>query len=558
MILLPSLILRSCHRLLLKVPWRGPEGGTDLVETLIKTVREEHLLLVLDNFEHVLDACTVVAASLDGCRALHVLVTSRMPLHLSREQQYPVVPLAVPDVANLPTDLSRLSQYESVALFIARARAVKPHFEVTTAKGSCGQICVRLDGLPLAIELAAARIKLLHPSALLGRLDHRLTVLTGGARDRPSRQQGFRNTINWSHSLLSDQEQALFARLSVFAGGWTFERAEAVCSFDTPLDLLEGMTSLLEKSLVRQEGEMPRFSMLETIREYAIEKLDEQGETEMTRERHADAVLAFAEEAAFRLRENNSVAWLDSMQEEHDNVRAALGWLVTKVDAERALRLTGAIWIFWYFRNVYAEGWRWLEAALALPAPYSAASRAMALRGASAMAHVRGDLEHSHQYGEESLALYREAGDDEGIAYMCLNQAIGHAGEEDVEGALKYLEEGEAMTQQLGNPGLIAQGLNIRGNILYQQGREDDGAQLWEQGVAILRKSGLTWNLAQTLGSLAIHHREHGDYHQAAHFLEEGLAAAKRQEIRAIWRICTLIGQQCWFIKATSKERRPT
>jgi predicted ATPase len=294
---------------------------------------------------------------------------------------------------------------------------VNPHFEVTNANApAVAEICVRLDGLPLAIELAAARIKLFHPSALLGRLDHRLTVLTGGARDRPSRQQTLRNTIEWSHSLLSDQEQALFARLSVFAGGWTFETAGTVCNPDPAFDVLNDMTSLVEKSLVRREdSEEPRFSLLETIREYAAEKLEARGETEAMRRRHAEIFLDFAEEMGHGFRgSGNRAVWLNRFAGEHDNLRAALAWLLAGDDAERSLRLAGAIWIFWSERNFFAEGQRWLEAALALAGPASTTSRALALRGAAALTHLQGDVQHVRQYGEESLALYREAENTEG------------------------------------------------------------------------------------------------------------------------------------------------
>ena len=235
--------------------------------------------MILDNFEHLLGASSAVASLLDSCRQLRILVTSRAPLHLSREREYAVPPLSLPDPQQLP-DPEHLSQYEAVALFIERVRAVKANFQVTNDNApAVAEICHRLDGLPLAIELAAARIKLFPPHALLQRLSHGLTLLTGGAKDVPARQQTLRNTIDWSYSLLSEEEQTLFARLSVFAGGCSFESAEAVCDPEGELDLLDGLASLVDKSLLRQEGEEElRFSMLETIREHAADKLLEQGE----------------------------------------------------------------------------------------------------------------------------------------------------------------------------------------------------------------------------------------------------------------------------------------
>jgi predicted ATPase/class 3 adenylate cyclase len=273
------------------------EAGKGPMESLVDALTGKHLLLVLDNYEHLLDAAPLIATLLERCRDLHALVTSRMPLHLSWEHEHAVPPLSIPDPRHLP-DPERLTQYEAVALFIERARATDDSFTVTNQNApAVAEICSRLDGLPLAIELAAARIKLFPPRALLQRLNSRLKLLTGGARDRPARQQTLRNTIDWSYALLSPEEQTLFARLSVFAGGCTFEAADAVCNPEGELDALEGMISLVDKSLLRREGgdDEPRFVMLETIREYAAERLNVEGGTRQLQGCHLRYYLGFAE-----------------------------------------------------------------------------------------------------------------------------------------------------------------------------------------------------------------------------------------------------------------------
>jgi predicted ATPase len=315
-----------------------------LGESLKDYLSERRMLLVLDNFEQVLGAAPAVTELLAGAPELNVLATSRAPLGLYGEHEYAVPPLSVPDVRHLP-DLKTLSQYEAVRLFIERAKSAKVDFEVTDENApAVAEICVRLDGLPLAIELAAARIKMLPPKAMLQRLGNRLKLLTGGARDLPERQRTLRATIEWSFALLEEGEQVLFGRLAVFSGGRTLEAIEVICDpeGDLPLDAFEGISSLLDKSLLRQEegpNEEPRFVMLETVHEFAREKLGQSGEAEEIKWVHAEYFLTLAEEAYPQLKGANQLEWLDRLEAEHDNLRAALTWALERQEADVALRL---------------------------------------------------------------------------------------------------------------------------------------------------------------------------------------------------------------------------
>jgi predicted ATPase/class 3 adenylate cyclase len=507
------------------------EPGRALLTTLTAHLREKHLLLVLDNFEHLLDACDVVSALLTEGRTLTILVTSRIPLHLSREHEYPVTPLLAPDAAHLSATPAELSQYEAVALFLERAGAVRPDFQLTSENApAVAELCFHLDGLPLAIELAAARTKLFPPQTLLARLSDRFALLTGGAKDRPGRQQTLRHTVDWSYSLLTGEEQMLFARLSAFAGGCSFEAAAAVCEPDGDLDILDGLASLVDKSLLRQAGEdEPRFTMLETIRAYAAEKLDESGEAEAVRARHADVFVAFAEQTGHKLvKAEDRVVALRRFAGEQDNLRAALSWLLEQRDSDRALRLAGATWGFWNERNLYEEGRRWLEGALALSGSAAPALRAAALRGAGALTHLLEDRERGLEYAERSLALYREAGDLAGVALQAMTLAITYQNDGAFEKLLPYLEESEALARRLGDSGLVIQALGMRANLANEHGQEEEAVRLWEEALAGLRREGRAWNLSTVLARLAMYYREHGNYRRAAELATEMLDFSER------------------------------
>ena len=371
-------------------------------------IADKQLLLFFDNFEHVVEAAADIAGLLGSCPNLCVLVTSREPLHVSGEQEYPVLPLVHAD---------------GVEFFCARARAIKPDF---VRDGAIPQICRRLDDLPLALELAAARIKALTPKQILERLEQRLPLLTGGAKDLPERQRTLRATIEWSHDLLSENEQRLYARLAVFRGGCTLEVAEQIA--DADLDTLQ---SLVDKSLLRHND--GRYWMLETIREYATELLEASGETDDLCHRHAEHFLALAEEAEPHVRDEvlrDGEEWLDQLERELDNLRAALDGLANAHESERILRLSGALSDFWASRGHVAEGWRRLESAL-LSELNPTAARAKALNGAAELAGISGDPEAMGLRAEEALALHRRLGDQRGEAgsLQQLGYAVGESGD---------------------------------------------------------------------------------------------------------------------------------
>src|SRR6266700_2179214 len=365
-------------------------------EQVRAALRERHLLLLLDNFEQVVQGAPQLAPLLASCPGLRLLVTSRTALHLSGEHEFPVPPLAVPDLTHIPSP-ETLMQRASAHLFVLRTQAIRPAFRLTSVNArAIAEICVHLDGLPLAIELAAARTKLLPPQALLKRLSHRLEVLTGGAQDLPARQQTLRNTLQWSYDLLTAEEQRLFRWLSIFVGGCTLEAAEAVCQAggEQASSVLEGVASLLDKSLVQQterEGEEPRLIMLETIREFGLECLERDGELEAARGAHARYYLELVEQTGLELQGPNQVqaTWLQRLEQEHNNLRAALEWGLEKTTeqvAERrelALRLSAALEALWIMHGHYREARTFLERVLARSAGESASLRARVLQAAA-------------------------------------------------------------------------------------------------------------------------------------------------------------------------------
>jgi predicted ATPase/class 3 adenylate cyclase len=418
-------------------------------------------LLLLDNFEQVIDAAPQVAELLAAVPQLKVLITSRIVLHLRGEQEFRVPPLALPDPHQLAL-LATITQYPAVALFVARAREVQPEFAVTNANAAAvAAICARLDGLPLAIELAAARIKLFAPEALLERLNQSLGMLTGGSRDMPARQRTLRTAIDWSYNLLDTGERALFARLAVFVGSCTLDAVGAVCNADGNLlfAVMDGMTSLLDKSLLQvvddPSGE-PRFRMLETIHEYARERLRERSEEASTRQHHMIFFLALAERAAPHLIDTQQLGWLARLETEHDNMRAALQWAIERQNTETALRLGAALWRFWWQHGYLTEGQAWLEALLALPegGTSTAASRALradVLLGAGHLGNDQADYRAARAYCEASQAIWQELGDQRGLALALemLGQIATDQG--DFLAAWATLEQSLALSQEIGD-----------------------------------------------------------------------------------------------------------
>ena len=390
-------------------------GRRPIVEALSQTLRNRGpLLLVLDNFEHLLPASPVVVELLASCPELTVLVTSRAPLHVSGEYQFPVAPLELPGLAPLPS-LEALEDVASVRLFVQRARAVRPDFSLSPANAQAvAELCVRLDGLPLAIELTAAASAVLEPPELLTRLQRRLALFGEGPRDVPARQRTLRGANAWSYDLLAPEEQRLFRRLGVFAGGCTLEAAAAVVRApdEPPMDALEGIARLLDRSLVRKEPQPHsrlRVTMLETIREYALEQQGASGDLASTDERHAAYFAALAEQAASpRLDAPDGPALLVELDREHDNLRAALRWLLDHGRAEHSIRLAGALWSFWEARGHLSEGLAWLQAALAQGPTASPAARARALIGAAALHRTRSEYPAAVAAARESAAIRAE------------------------------------------------------------------------------------------------------------------------------------------------------
>jgi len=396
------------------------------LERLTRHLADRHLLLVLDNFEHVIAARSSVATLIESCPRLHVLVTSREALGLAAEHEFPVHPLGVPDLED-SSNPAIVARAASVALFVARAQSVQPRFALSRANArTLADICRRLDGLPLAIELAAARVKVLSPQVILTRLCRRLPVLATRAADRPGRHQALRTAIAWSEDLLESEERTVFWRLAVFSGGFTLDAAQAVAATDISDDALGVITGLVNKSLLRPEpartGE-PRFGMLETLREYAWEQLTTLGDADATRDRQLAYFVGLAERASPLFNSQQAHHWFATMEEEYENFRTALGWAADKLDTDADLRLASAMCRFWFFRGNVGEGYKWVDAALARRRNASPALRARLLHGAAAM--NKWDEARAVALDHESLALARSVGDRETIARCLLNLGVG-------------------------------------------------------------------------------------------------------------------------------------
>ena len=509
--LVPSVLARA-----LEVP---EVAGRPILEELKDRVRDRELLLVVDNFEQVVEASPVVEELLTAAPKLRVLVTSRIVLSLRGEQEYVVPPLEPPDLDRLP-DLLTLRRFEAVQLFTDRARAVRPGFQVTEGNApAVAEITARLDGLPLAIELAATRTKVLTPEQMLPRLQDSLSLLTSGGRTLPERQRTLRGAIAWSHDLLEPAERGLFARLSVFRGGWTLESAEAVCDpEELGLDALGGLAGLMDMSLVRRieaaEGD-PRFSMLETIREFGQERLRADGDLDVTRRRHGEHFLGLALEAEPHLTGDDQVEWLDRCDQEHANIRAALRWAIEAGQAERAQEAAGALWRFWQQRGHLAEGRRWFDELLATPSGRArTAARAKALTGAGGIAWWQQDREQAGTCYEESLAIERELGDPRAIAEALYNFAFVVAGD-DLEAAGRLLDESLELFRDSGDERGIAQ---VQAMLVMQDAQAGNWGPVidrLEETVAIWRRLGDRLHLAFDLLWLAFAHGREGHLREA-------------------------------------------
>ena len=509
-------------------------GGDSARQVVLDHLRDRRLLLVLDNVEQVMGVAGFVAEILAQCPRVLLLVTSRERLNIRGERELPLPPLALPgrvgstrDPREAFPDLAAVQQSPAVQLFLDRARQVKPELVLTEENaGAIAEICFRLDGLPLALELAAARARLLTPAAMLERLDRRLDLLSKGARDLPDRQRTMRNTIAWSYDLLSPEEQQVFAGLGVFAGGVSLEDAETVllgeCDIDADIDVFE---SLADKSLLRIVGDdTPRLMMFETIRDFAQEMLASTPLNRELRERHACHYLELAEEAEPHLGGRAQSAWLRRLDIEQANLRAAIAWLRTGDHPQDALRLGAALWRFWWLRGDTRQDRVLLESLLAEVPCADSHLRAQALNGAGVLADSAGDWEGAARLHTESLRLFRELGDLHGVAWTLNNLGVVELNRGHLEAAQALLEENLAVAEQAGAEASIATALNDLGQIAHYQEDHDRAIDLLTRGLERFRALGDDTHMARALNNLGTITGERGDLEEACALLAESLA----------------------------------
>lgn len=531
-----------------------PGGERPLRERLIGSLQRRHLLLVLDNCEHLLLAVAdLVSSLLAACPALQVLATSRAPIRIRGEQELPVEPLPLPSASELDLELAA---NPAVLLFIERAHAVSPRFSATDdILRDIGEICRRLDGLPLAIELAAARVRVLTPAALRERLQRRLPLLEGGARDAPARQQTMRQTIAWSYELLSPADKALFRRLAFFAGGFTLEAAQAVASHDPAADVLPALQRLVEHHLVRCEdrGTTTRYHLLETIREFSLEQVAAAGEEERIRQAHGAYFLALAEAGMPALYGPQQVEWLTRLETEHPNLRVALDWFADQGDADALVRLAAALWRFWFIRGYPREGRAWLGKALASSQPWSPALRE-ALFGGSMLAGNQGDHQQAGACAEHLLALARAHDDQEGIAraLFLLSYAATYCGDRDR--ALALAEQAVAIVRGLGNPHQLTDVLNRLGIEAHNQGDYTRAAALYEEAQTTWRELGCMFELLCVTTNLGVTAQAQGDTKGAAARYREGLTLV--QAVGETWMMEELLALVAALASDTSDHER--
>ncbi len=547
------------------------------LEVLIDYLRAKTMLLVLDNCEHLIEACAQISeALLHACPKLKILASSREALGIAGEVAYRVPSLDTPDPANLPA-LDELEKVDSIRLFIERASTAKPGFVLTTDNASSlAQICSRLDGIPLAIELAASRIKVLTPEQIASRLDDRFRLLTGGSRTALPRQQTLRAMIDWSYSLLSEQEKILFRRLAVFVGGWTLEAAEAVCSEERGgFNVLDLLTNLVDKSLISTEesaGEI-RYHRLETIRQYSREKFFETDEVEGLRDRHLDFFVHFAELVDENLKGRDQIIWQSRMAEEQDNLRAALEWGLSR-NPESALRIAGAANLFWTAGGYSADGFRWTQKALEqvdkTPASGNTeqrlVARAKALRGLTRLYLSLGENANAKRVAEESVALYRQSQDRRGLAFALVilaypleflservqaeaalqeSYSIAHAEEDvyvicrslnmwarvildlhnDFDLSQRYVEESLRLARAAGLRSQEAQACEILATIAIYRGDNNEARIRFEESMGIYEELGATFNVILEKSHLAHLERRQGNFARALEYYRDTIVA---------------------------------
>ena len=509
------------------------QPGRSLTEMLSGYLGSKKVLLVLDNCEHLIEACAELAeALLRFCPELRVLATSREALGITGEVAWPVPSLSLPDLRRLP-DIGSLPRYEATRLFVERAEAVKPTFALTEQNATAvAQVCYRLDGIPLAIELAAARTKVLSVEEVADRLDDCFRLLSAGGRTAMPRQHTLHATMDWSHELLSREERSLFRRLSVFAGGFSLEAAESVCiGEDVERDEVLGLLShLVDKSLVavwEKDGET-RYRLLETVRQYGQEKLSESGEEGYLRERHAGYYLALAAKAEPELKGAGQVQWLKRFEWEHDNLRAAILWSLERRNLQDAAQLGWALWLFWWIRGHFAEGRRLMEEALSVKgsAAMPASARAQGLFVAGTMACGQGDHSSAEPLLEESVTLFREVGDTRGVAYALGSAAVLAITQEQYERGIDYSEEAADLFLEVGDKWGAAPMLGCSAVGWLNRGDHGRAKSLAEQGLRICRETGDKHGTSIALCTLAGVAQAERNYERARDLFEEGLAVS--------------------------------
>jgi len=502
-------------------------NGRYLIDTLKDYLGDKTLLLILDNFEQLVGAASLTTDLLVAAPKIKLLISSRIVLRTRGEHEFPVMPLEIPNPSRLPA-LEQLQKNESMQLFIQRAQAANPKFALTKENASAvAAICQGLEGLPLAIELAAARIKILPPQAMLAKLSNRLSFLTGGGRDLPARQQTLRNTLDWSHSLLSSQEKILFARLGIFAGGFSLEAAESVCNLDGTLDVLGGVEILLNNSLLRQEEDangLNRFRMLGTVREYALEGLQKQAElATITRVHALYYVTKIAAEVGFKLFSSESVIWLDWLEAEHDNIRAALTWAQNSTEADdlKTLFVFFLSW-FWYRRGYLREGRVWTERFIATKwASPGTPGRAGALLSSAMLALWQGNAKTAIVEAEECLALFQRQEDERYLPAALLNLGVININMGHDAAAHPLLEEASSLFQDSGQRLFNAISLVHLGNVALGLGNPTEARQWLEKAYPVTMEVGDPWAISFALNNLGEVARVQGDYDKARQYYEE-------------------------------------
>jgi predicted ATPase/class 3 adenylate cyclase len=499
-------------------------------EVVLTYLRGKHLLLVVDNVEHVLAAAPQIGALLDAPK-LVILATSRSPLHLTGERLVPIAPLGVPDV--LPPEPLQLLECDAVRLFVERANNIRPFALSGRNAGAVAELCRRLEGLPLAIELAAARTSLLSPEMILARLDHSLKLLIGGERDRDERQQTMRNAIAWSHDLLSSDEQTIFRRLAVFRGGCTLDAVETVAACDMEADPLDLVGSLVDHSLLRMDdaaagpvaGE-PRFTMLEVVREFALERLEASGELSATRDRHAALMLDLAERAAPELRSRDQLQWLERLESEHPNMMAALAHLASREDAEPALRLAVALGHFWNLRSHRTEGRSWYEELLnRAGAPHLLPLRAAALKEFGELLKAQARYPEAEPIFAESVRCFASLDDPAGLERA--KTALAFNGWYQGRGGLaeirKELERNVDALRNLGDAWGLAEALHYLGHVVWDIDGSEATQAVFEESLSLFRSTGDRWGWAQPMKDLGLIATRSGDFATARAWFAEAL-----------------------------------